>query len=166
MEGRQTLVDRRGEIASRAYPFVDGSNTLVRSDRRRTPDRRPYSRELVIPAHFANRQISCILIGYGDDGVRNFSERSSAFLIGRSPQCDVVVLNNFVSREHVRFEYDNDHYVLTDHSTNGTYITIEGNRVLHLLQRKWHIWGSGMISLGLPIEENEDSLIQFICHYT
>jgi diguanylate cyclase (GGDEF)-like protein len=52
--------------------------------------------------------------------------RPTAFLIGRSPECDVVINDQSVSRVHARLERRADgHYAIDLNSTNGTCINDE-----------------------------------------
>lgn len=56
-----------------------------------------------------------------------FNNSGRPIVIGRDPsQCDVVISENAekVSRKHcsVNFDYKNNMYIVTDHSTNGTHL--------------------------------------------
>jgi hypothetical protein len=45
------------------------------------------------------------------------------YLLGRAPDCDLLLKNPTVSRRHARLHYGPDGWVLTDlHSTNGTRV--------------------------------------------
>jgi pSer/pThr/pTyr-binding forkhead associated (FHA) protein len=55
---------------------------------------------------------------------------SGSLLIGRLPECDVLLQDNLVSRMHARISVQNDSVVVEDlHSTNGVYVN--GLRVNH-----------------------------------
>lgn len=55
---------------------------------------------------------------------------SGSLLIGRLPECDVLLQDNLVSRMHARISVQNDSVVVEDlHSTNGVYVN--GMRVGH-----------------------------------
>ncbi len=47
-------------------------------------------------------------------------------LMGRSPDCDLVVPLPWVSRKHATIEVRGDQVYLTDSSTSGTYVALEG----------------------------------------
>lgn len=51
------------------------------------------------------------------------SFRRTQLLIGRSPGCDLVVKNQFVSSQHAELFVKEGHYMIRDlHSRNGTYV--------------------------------------------
>lgn len=55
---------------------------------------------------------------------------NGSVLIGRLPECDVLLQDNLVSRMHARISVQNDSVVVEDlHSTNGVYVN--GQRVGH-----------------------------------
>ena len=49
-----------------------------------------------------------------------------AVIIGRDPECGLVVDHDQVSRHHCTIERRGDKFVLSDTSSNGTYVTIQG----------------------------------------
>jgi pSer/pThr/pTyr-binding forkhead associated (FHA) protein len=56
-------------------------------------------------------------------------------VLGREEGCDLVVTDDKASRKHCTIERRQDKWVLKDHSTNGTFVTIEGDSEI-LLQRE------------------------------
>ena len=46
-------------------------------------------------------------------------------VIGRAPECDIVLESAGISNEHAMLDFRNGEYVLTDTSMNGTYINSE-----------------------------------------
>lgn len=55
---------------------------------------------------------------------------SGSLLIGRLPECDVLLADNLVSRMHARLSVQGDRVFVEDlHSTNGVYVN--GSRVAH-----------------------------------
>lgn len=68
-------------------------------------------------------------------------------LLGRGSHVDVRIEDGRVSREHARIEFRKRHYVLSDHSTNGTFVSTPAGR--HFLHNEELVLGErGMISLG------------------
>lgn len=66
-----------------------------------------------------------------------FNNSGRPIVIGRNPsQCDVVITENAekVSRKHctVNFDYKNNMYIVTDHSSNGTHLDNGKRLVLEL----------------------------------
>ena len=54
------------------------------------------------------------------------------------------------SRQHCTIERRQEHFVLRDHSTNGTYVTIEGEAELVVRRSEFHLRKHGWISFGQP----------------
>lgn len=67
---------------------------------------------------------------------------------GRAPDCDVVVDNPRVSRQHARIELRRDKFVLVDESSNGTYVRFNGRDELLLRREELVLYGSGSIGFG------------------
>ncbi len=64
----------------------------------------------------------------GPEQGRLFSLPQGEAIIGRLPECDVVLQSRAVSRRHARIFYDQGHYYLEDlQSRNGTYLN--GTRI-------------------------------------
>ncbi|CAH1099538.1 unnamed protein product [Psylliodes chrysocephalus] len=53
---------------------------------------------------------------------------SNPFVIGRGLNCDYILPNKVISREHCKFEKSGNHWFLRDTSTNGTYVN---NDLIH-----------------------------------
>jgi len=63
----------------------------------------------------------------------------------------LVVTGAFASRSHAYIERRNQDYVLVDHSTNGTYVQTEDERISMVHRGEMRLWGAGWISLGEPL---------------
>jgi len=87
--------------------------------------------------------------------------------LGRGENCKLVIPSEAASRSHATIAYTIGKMVLTDHSTNGTYIrTRPGKRAqdsldLFLHHEEWSMANSGILSLGQPLEDNDPCLIYF-----
>jgi len=55
-----------------------------------------------------------------------------------------------------------DKFILTDHSANGTYVTIEGDREIVLRREEFTLRGHGWIAFGQPRATSTD-VIEFFC---
>jgi adenylate cyclase len=77
---------------------------------------------------------SVLRLKYGE---RELSRRreSDSVTLGREEGCDLVVNDDKASRKHCTIERRQDKWVLKDHSTNGTFVTIDGDSEI-LLQRE------------------------------
>jgi class 3 adenylate cyclase len=69
------------------------------------------------------------------------------YLLGRSPECDLVLDHPLVSRQHAEIRYHNGAFTLQDFSTNGTVLISRGElRLLHRGQAE--LRGKGSLFLG------------------
>ncbi len=81
--------------------------------------------------------------------------------LGRADSCDLVVRHDLVSRLHARLEYRKGRFMLTDQSTNGTYVKPENGNTLFLRRDGHSIGGSGLIGLGTAINPESEDVIRF-----
>lgn len=98
--------------------------------------------------------------GFGDMSVSN---DSNAVLLGRGPQCDLIVQTDVASRVHARIFYQRGKFTLADQSTNGTYVRVNGSEEVFLRREEMPLPNSGIICLGRPLSQSEDDLITFRC---
>jgi len=75
---------------------------------------------------------------------------SDSINIGRDPSSGLVVSDEMASRQLCTIERRQDLFVLRDHSTNGTYVTIEGEAELVVRRSEFHLRKHGWISFGQP----------------
>lgn len=99
--------------------------------------------------HYRNREIV-------------LDETHGGVSLGRDQGSDVVVPERMASREHGRIEHRSGKFVLVDHSANGTYVTIAGDRELVLRREECVLHGRGVIALGQP-RETAAELLEFVC---
>lgn len=85
-----------------------------------------------------------------DDQVVICSREKPRMLIGRQKTCDLVIGDMRASQQHCTIEARGDEFVLLDHSTNGTYITVEGERELLLQGEALPLATHGWIAFGHP----------------
>ena len=83
--------------------------------------------------------------------------------LGRERDNDLVVEGDRVSRWHAVVELKRDRYVLTDMSTNGTHVVIDGERPLLLRRKAFDLRGQGAIGLGQSPEPGARQSIGFRC---
>lgn len=86
---------------------------------------------------------------------------SEPFLMGREPGNHLVVEADWVSRTHAMLEFKRGHFMLTDRSTNGTFVRIGDDDELKLHRDELHLRKSGTISLGQGFAANTGDLIHF-----
>ena len=68
--------------------------------------------------------------------------------MGRDEQCDLVVDAPYASRRHAVVEAKRDKFVLTDESTNGTFVVNQDNHVTFLKRDALTLQGQGFILFG------------------
>jgi adenylate cyclase len=90
-------------------------------------------------------------------------EEHSACAIGRDPQNDVVITDRMASRRHARIERRRDKFVLVDQSSNGTYVTIEGETEIHLRREELILRGRGHVSFGHAYQDDPSEVLAFSC---
>lgn len=75
--------------------------------------------------------------------------KPASLVLGRDTACDVVIDDSRASRNHARIEWRPPNFVLTDCSTNGTYVYAGGESGCFLLRREDTVLrGTGYLSFG------------------
>jgi adenylate cyclase len=82
--------------------------------------------------------------------------------LGRDFQCGVIILDDLASRRHCTIEQRGGEFVLIDHSTNGTYVTEEGEAELHLQQASVTLRKHGWMAFGQP-RGRTDQVVEYFC---
>lgn len=72
-------------------------------------------------------------------------------LLGAADEAGLVVARTFTSKKHAHIVRRKDDFVLVDHSTNGTFVQTEDERITFVRRGEMRLWGSGWISLGEPL---------------
>jgi hypothetical protein len=107
-----------------------------------------------------------VLVLYGvdndNDNDIDIAADSGVFCVGRDVSLnDWTFAKPIVSRSHFRVEYRDGNYALLDCSTNGTYVTLEGGREVHLKHDEFVLRGSGFISLAVAAGVDPELMIRF-----
>lgn len=108
------------------------------------------SRDAVMVLHHQDRNIEV-------DGSR------ASFTIGRDESSDLPVVSTKASRQHARIECRRDKFVLFDHSTNGTYVTLEGDPEVLVKHESFLLYGRGVLSIGEAAHPEGCGIIRFEC---
>jgi class 3 adenylate cyclase len=85
--------------------------------------------------------------------------------IGRDPSHHVPITDKMASRLHGRIERRGDQFYYVDLSTNGTYITIEGDVETVLRRDQAMLRGRGTLSFGHSASETGAELVTFEFEY-
>ncbi|HDP89355.1 MAG TPA: FHA domain-containing protein [Thioalkalivibrio sp.] len=96
----------------------------------------------------------------GDRSYRT-DDQADGFVMGRGDNCDMVINASHVSRRHARIEWRMGDFVLVDESRNGTYVSTPQQEAIHLRHEEIVLTGSGIISLGAPIDADAAHLIHY-----
>jgi adenylate cyclase len=87
---------------------------------------------------------------------------SDSVILGREEGCGLVVEEIKASRQHCTIERRQDKFVLKDHSTNGTYVTVEGDNEILLQREEITLRKHGWIALGLP-RNGTAEVVEYFC---
>ena len=87
----------------------------------------------------------------------------TSFMLGRGKDCEMIVKGDLISRYHSKIEHRRGKFVITDQSTNGTFITTQEGQEIFLRREELTLFGAGLISLGRKVDHRDDNLIQFYC---
>src|SRR6266850_2071510 len=85
-----------------------------------------------------------------------------AVALGRDASADLVIKERMASRAHGKIERRLDKFILTDHSANGTFITIEGDKEIVLRREEFTLRGHGWIAFGQSRATATD-VVEFFC---
>jgi class 3 adenylate cyclase len=95
----------------------------------------------------------------GTERVLDEMRRTLAF--GRDAQNDVVIADRLDSRMHAHVEKRREHFVLVDHSSNGTYVTRESEPEIALRREEFVLRGRGRISFGHAYATDPSESVEF-----
>ena len=85
-----------------------------------------------------------------------------AIALGRDTASGLVIDDDMASRQHCTVERRQHLFVLTDHSTNGTYVTVEGDAELLVQRSEVTLRKHGWIAFGQPRGPGVE-VVEFFC---
>lgn len=84
--------------------------------------------------------------------------------VGRDETCGIRIHSRQTSRHHAKIDYSRDSFVITDHSTNGTFIRTDDPYPVRLHRDSTKLLGSGLIGFGAdPQTDDDDHVVSFRC---
>lgn len=86
---------------------------------------------------------------------------ATSYIIGRGKDCDLIIEGDLISRYHSKIEHRRGKYIITDQSTNGTFIKTQEGQEVFLRREELTLFGVGFISLGKKVDQEDGSIIQF-----
>lgn len=93
--------------------------------------------------------------------IRIVSRNSEPLVLGRSCGCHFQLCGKHVSRIHAHIEDRDTGLFLVDRSTHRTYVCSQLRGAFHLQRTDMLLEGTGVISLGKPINYNHAELIRY-----
>lgn len=81
--------------------------------------------------------------------------------LGRDASCELVIRDRRASRNHGKIERRGDKFVLSDISTNGTYVTFAGEPEFFLRREELVLRGSGKISFAASAASDGADIAEF-----
>lgn len=81
---------------------------------------------------------------------------------GRDLEADFPVRHALVSRAHAMIERRREHFVLVDHSSNGSFVSFEGKPEIQVHHEELTLVGQGCIAFGQPRAEAAQ-VVSFRC---
>jgi class 3 adenylate cyclase len=115
---------------------------------------------IIVPSTRIVERRKAVLFDYRGKEVR-LDTRSGPLLMGRDAGCTLVVPSEWASRRHATIDVERDRFVLTDHSSNGTYVVEEGGTPQFVKREGVPLSGKGVISLGIVPEQNPEDVVRY-----
>ncbi len=94
---------------------------------------------------------------------RNIPVETASYILGRGNDCDLVVRGDLTSRHHSKIEHRRGKFIVTDQSTNGTFVKTQEGQQFFLRREELTLVGTGYISLGKKVDQADENLIHYIC---
>ena len=94
---------------------------------------------------------------------RVLDEAATTITLGRDAQSDIVVADRKASRLHARIERRRDKFVIVDQSSNGTYVTVDGEPEIMLRREELMLRGRGRVAFGHAHAEDPTEFLAFSC---
>ena len=92
------------------------------------------------------------------------TEASPPIRLGRDPASEIVVDQDWVSRNHAKIEHRSGGYVVVDRSTNGSYVRSDGGETYRVHREEIRLRGRGVLSLGRAIDlAPAETLVHWQC---
>ena len=105
-----------------------------------------------------------LALDFRGNQVRIASDDHRTFVIGRGVQSDLLCKTRLASRTHFTIEFRRGKFLLTDQSSNGTFVQTDDGESIFLRRQELMLWGSGKIALGEEVaKESPDDVISYVC---
>ena len=109
-------------------------------------------------------QVRHLKLDFQDSKNSIASDDHRTFVIGRGVQSDLMCKTRLASRSHATLEFRRGKFILTDQSSNGTFVQTDDGESIFLRRQELMLWGSGYIGLGEEVsKEDPGNLIRYVC---
>jgi adenylate cyclase len=115
--------------------------------------------ERELPAATAHEP--ALTLTYGTHSIKLGADQKSASL-GRDAANELMIPDKMASRVHCKIEYRRGKFFLVDQSTNGTYVTVEGDDEVMLKREQFMLRGRGVICLGHASSIDSAEFVAFV----
>lgn len=155
---------RRGKLLNSIS--VKGKTTPIRVFRIRLADEAEEPVEsttigLAVPSRSDERGLPTLHLTYRDATV-TMNGLLPRVAIGREEPSGLRILSRQTSRQHAVIDFSRESFILTDHSTNGTFIRTGGSPPVVLRRDSTKLVGSGLIGFGAePDSPGQDHVVAF-----
>jgi class 3 adenylate cyclase len=95
--------------------------------------------------------------------VIELDETSPGLVVGRDRSADIVIADKLASRLHARIERRRDKFVIVDQSSNGTFVTIQGDDEVELRREELILRDRGRIAFGHSSAIEGSEIVEFDC---
>jgi hypothetical protein len=92
----------------------------------------------------------------------NIDTDTTSYILGRGKDCDLIILGDLISRYHSRIEHRRGKFIITDQSTNGTFVRTSEGQDIFLRREEFTLFASGYISLGKKVDPTDENVIHFV----
>jgi adenylate cyclase len=90
-------------------------------------------------------------------------EAATTITLGRDSGNDIVIADRKASRLHARIERRRDKFVIIDQSSNGTYVTVDGEPEIMLRREELMLRGRGHVTFGHAYADDPTEFLGFSC---
>ncbi len=109
-------------------------------------------------------EVKYLCLNFQGNEIRIASDDHRTFVIGRGVQSDLLCKTRLASRTHATLEFRRGKFLLTDQSSNGTFVKTADGETVFLRRQELMLWGSGDIALGEDVAKEEpNDLIHYTC---
>jgi adenylate cyclase len=125
------------------------------------PEELPVKEASLIPPTAAGGNSSARLcVRYGAELIV-LDDKKVSLSMGRDANCDLTVHDRRASRNHARIERRGDTFVLSDQSTNGTFVAFHGKPEFFLRRKEVVLHGSGTICVAASASSPDADIAEF-----